>query len=266
MLKRPHYIALCVVVVLVLILLGLPDKTAAQLKLALGGFSFVPLFGLASSSQRAVEKAGNAIIPRQTLVQELERLRIENEQLRLHSMQTTQIWHENAQLRQAFAWQKHSTWKLRPARVLLRDPANWWRTLSIDIGSREGVVTNLPVLTAEGLIGRISDVALTRSTVVLIGDPNCRVSALVEKTRDHGVITAGTSTVLDSQLVDLTFLPRHSQIQPGQKVVTSGLGGIFPAGITIGHIVDIRTVDFGVYLEARVKLAADLNHLEHVWV
>ena len=59
----------------------------------------------------------------------------------------------------------------------MRDPANWWRTVQIDLGSRDGIQTNQPVLTAEGLVGRVSSVSYVSSQVVLIGDPNCRVSA-----------------------------------------------------------------------------------------
>jgi rod shape-determining protein MreC len=72
--------------------------------------------------------------------------------------------------------------------------------------------------------------------------------------------------VLDSSLVNLGFLSRNAALAPGQKVVTSGLGGIFPAGIPIGTIVDFRSVEFGLYTEARVKLAANLSALEEVWV
>ncbi len=119
----------------------------------------------------------------------------------------------------------------------MRDPANWWRTVQIDLGSRDGVQTNLPVLTADGLVGRVSPSAMTRSQVVLIGDPNCRVSALVENaTHDMGVLIA--SGPLDTSLVDLTYLASSANLKPGQNVVTSGLGGVFPKGIPIGQIVD----------------------------
>jgi rod shape-determining protein MreC len=88
----------------------------------------------------------------------------------------------------------------------MRDPANWWRTVQIDLGSRDGVTDNLPVLTADGLVGRVSSVGLTRSQVVLIGDPNCRVSALVENpAHDTGVISA--SGPLDNTLVESPIFP-----------------------------------------------------------
>ena len=162
-------------------------------------------------------------------------------------------------------WQRQATWKLKLARVVLREPANWWLTVQIDLGSRDGLRVNLPVLTADGLVGRLSSVSLTRSQVTLLGDPNCKVSARVEnETRDAGII--GVSGPLETDLVALGYLSRNANLKPGQNVVTSGVGGIFPAGIPIGKIVDVQPVDYGSRAEARVKLAANLNSLDEVWV
>ena len=147
----------------------------------------------------------------------------------------------------------------------MRDPANWWRTVQSDLGSRDGVRENLPVITDDGLVGRVSSVSLTRSQVVLVGDPNCRVSALVENAaRDMGVLIAGGA--LDTSLVELTYLASSANLKPGQNVITSGLGGVFPKGIPIGQIVDARSIEYGLYTDARVKLNANLGSLEQVWV
>jgi rod shape-determining protein MreC len=164
---------------------------------------------------------------------------------------------------------KQTPWKLKLARVVGLDPANWWRTLKIDAGSRDGVTMNCPVLSGEGaLVGRVSDAGNSQAQVVLIGDPACRVSVLIEdeKNRELGVIAPSSSGLLDNTLVDLSFLSRSSQVKAGQRVVTSGLGGVFPKGILVGQIVDLRTIDYGLYKEARVKLEVKMNTLEEVWV
>lgn len=142
--------------------------------------------------------------------------------------------------------------------MLSRDPANWWRTIQIDLGSRDGVRENLPVLTPEGLVGRVTEVSLLRSKVVLIGDANCKVPALVEnEARDKGVILS--SGPLDGSFVSLTYLASNANLKPGQKVVTSDLSAIYPKGISIGVIADVRPVESGLYLEAEVKLSARLS-------
>lgn len=265
MFKRPQYIALIAVVVLVLIVLSLPVQMAAQLKLALGGF-FLPLLGLASSTRALTHHAADAVLPRRALLNRIAELRQENERLRLQLMQSNLAWVENSKLRQAVGWQQQAPWKPRFARVTLRDPASWWRTLQIDLGQRDGVVANMPVLTNEGLVGRIEQVGFSSSQVVLIGDPKCGVSAVVEKTQEAGIIQAGSAGTLDASIVVLSFLGGQTAALPGAQVFTSGQGGRFPAGIPIGKIIDLRSIGFGMYTEARVKLAANLRHLEHVWV
>ena len=147
----------------------------------------------------------------------------------------------------------------------MRDPANWWRTVQIDLGSRDGVRENLPVLTADGLVGRVSSVGLTRSQVVLFGDPDCRVSALVENpAHDMGVISAGGP--LDTSLVELDLSFRQRQFETRPECRHQRRGRSFPRGIPIGQIVDSQPVEFGLYTEARVKLSANLGALEQVWV
>ena len=154
---------------------------------------------------------------------------------------------------------------MRLARVVLREPANWWRTVQIDLGSRDGVSNNLPVLTMQGLVGRISSVSLTRSQVVLLGDHDCRVSARVENdSHDTGIITG--SGPLNSEFVEMGYLLRSANLKPGQFVKTSGDGGIFPRASMIGTVVDSHPVEYGLATAARSSCAADLNSLEEVWV
>lgn len=270
MFRRPHYIALSIVLLLVLVILSLPNRTASQLKLALGGL-FLPLFGLAGSVQSAAEKTDRSLTSRRALLEQLDQLQRENEVLRLERMQWSHTAEENSVLRHELGWQQQSPWKtkLKLARVVLRDPADWWRTIQIDLGHRDNVVTNLPVLTSDGLVGRVVEVAYGRAQVILIGDPKCRVAALVENGKNKGIdgiITSGSSSILDPSIVDLTFVDGQAVLQPGQRVVTSGLSGHYPKGIPIGQILDSSSVGFGMYTEARVKLAADLRHLEFVWV
>jgi rod shape-determining protein MreC len=265
MFKKSHYVVFGSVFLLAIIALNLPGGLSGRLKHAIGGL-FLPLFGLANSGEQLARNTADNLVPRAELQRQNESFRRENQELRLRLTQADQIQFENARLRQLLGWQKQIAWKLKLANVVLRDPANWWDTVQIDLGSRDGLRENLPVLTTDGLVGRVSSVSLTHSQVTLIGDPACKVSALVQNdARDNGVITVRAGT-LDSSLVTLGYLSRNAVVTPGQKVVASGLGKIFPAGIPVGQIVDSRQVEFGLYTEARVKLAANLSSLEQVWV
>jgi rod shape-determining protein MreC len=264
MLKRPHYIALIVVVATILVILNLPNRTTARLKVAIGSL-FLPLFGLASSTHQVIEKTGDAITTRSELLRQNEALRNQNQQLRMQTLQVEEAVRENARLRNLLGWQQQKKWNVKLARVVLRDPANWWRTVQIDRGTRDGMRIDLPVLTTDGLVGRISAVTFDRSQVVLLGDPNCKVSAqIANEAGDMGVI--GANGPFDGSLVEMSYLSRNTNLRPGQDVFTSGLGGVFPKGIPIGKLVDSRPVEYGLYIEARVKIAANLSALDEVWV
>ncbi len=264
MFKQKNYFALGAVIVVAVLILSLPASATTRLKFAISSW-FLPLFGLADTAQRLPADLADTVLPRRELLQQIAKLRNENQQLKEQQFQTAAFARENEQLRTSLNWRKQTPWKLKLANVVTRDPANWWRTIDIDLGSRDGISNNLPVLTASGLVGRISSVDKASAKVVLIGDPNCRVSALVENAaRDTGVLLA--SGPLDTSLVQLTYLASSANLKSGQNVVTSGLGGIFPKGIPIGQIVDARSVEFGLYTEARVKLNANLGSLEQVWV
>ncbi len=264
MFKQKHYLALGAVTLVTVLLLSLPSRAVSHLKLGIGGL-FLPLFGAVNAARQLPDRAADAILPRGELLKEIENLRRENQEFKVRQQQTDAIARENDQLRALVGWQRQQPWRLKLASVVLRDPANWWRTVQIDLGKRDGVTTNLPVLTADGLVGRVSSVGYTRSQVVLIEDPACRVSARVlNPAHDLGVISPGGP--MENSLVNLSYLSGNANLKPGQLVVTSGEGGIFPAGIPIGQIADSSQAEFGLYTAARVKLSANLGALDQVWV
>jgi rod shape-determining protein MreC len=264
MFKRSYYVAFGLVALLALLALNLPERTAPKVKLAVSAL-YLPLFGLAGSFQGLFDQAGALAMPRRTLLREIDALRRENGEMRLRLAQVEEAWLENQRLRQALEWQDRLPWRVKAARVVGQDPSNWWRNIHINLGSRDGILPNLNVLTADGLVGRVSEVGFARSRVLLVGDPGCRVAAQVQETREKGSIMPSASS-LDRLVVDLTYLPGTAVCRPGHRVITSGDGGIFTEGIPVGTIIEVQTNEFGLYLEARVRLEANLNRLDEVWV
>jgi len=266
MFKRPYYIALALVALLILLVLNLPNGTAARIKSSLGSI-FLPLFGVSGTVQQTTSKAASSLLPKSELIAENNSLRRQNQELRLRLAEAETVIKENDRLRQLIGWQKQNRWRAVPARVIYRDPANWWRTIQIDRGSLNGLSNNLAVLSPDGfLIGRVASVSLTRSQVVLIGDDNCKVPATFENdTRSQGIITGGGP--FDDSFVHLTHLPNSTKLNPGQRVVTSGLSAIYPPGIQIGLVAEeARPAQSGLIQEAEIKLSANLSSLEEVWV
>lgn len=264
MLKRPHYMAFGLVGLLTLILLNLPHHTANQMKLAISSL-YLPLFGVSKTSQQLLAKTSDALVPRSELLKQNEEMRRAIQEWQVRAMQADAVMQENNRLRQLLGWEKQSPWKLRLARVIARDPANWWHSVQVDVGSRDGIRPDLPVLTSAGLVGRISRVSLTSSEVVLIGSAECKVGAIVRETGDNGVIT-GVASHLDNSLVVLSYLASTADLKPGQRVVTWGEGTVFPKDIVIGQVAEYSGQSDQGYNEARVKLAANLGALEEVWV
>lgn len=278
MYKRTQYAAISSILLLGLIFLSLPERVAQRLKLAAASL-YLPLFGLVGSARGLAEQGSNAARSKRDLLEEIEQLRRENQQLRLQSAQSQQWLEENHRLRDALAWQRRSGWNVRLARVSARDPSSWWRTFLIDLGEKDGVSVNRPVLSHDGfLVGRIESVNHHQARVVLLGDPNCQVAATVENplppdprrpqssaARD-GIITEDASSLLDHTVVNLSFIDRQTDARPGQRVLTNGKGGIFPPGIPIGHLAELRGAGRGLFLEASVKLGAELARIEEVFV
>jgi len=264
MLKKSHYIFLVCVVLMVWALLQLPGGTMGKLKLAISGL-FLPLFGLSNSAHEWLGAAGAGLVPKSEVLRQNAQLRHDNQELQIRLALDAQLWAENARLRGELGWARQTRWRVRLARVIVRDPANWWRSVEIDLGSRDGLRPNLAVRTSDGLVGRVQSVGETRSQVVLLGDPNLRVSAMVTN-GETGIITASSTAPQEKGMIGLDFLSGASSAEPGQSVVTWGEGGVFPPGILIGKIVDIRPKEYGLSTEARVKLAANLSALEEVWV
>jgi rod shape-determining protein MreC len=263
--NRQQYIPLGLVLLLTLALFKLPGRSAAQLKLAIGGL-FLPLFGLAAASGDLANRSQLALTPKPDLAAQIDSLSRENAKLRVQLAQTAGLHAENTRLRHILGITNRPNLNLKLAQVVGRDPANWWRAIRINLGLRDGITTNAPVLTPDGLVGRVAEPGFAHSLVLLIGDPDCRVAALIEDSRDHGVISPDSANPLDNVIVDMNYLSHTSRLKAGQRVVTSGLGGVFPKDILIGHVVDFRSVDFGLYTGARVRLAARLNALEEVWI
>lgn len=277
MLKKPHIAALAAVSLLVILLLSLPSGFTQQAKLALSSF-FLPIFGLSSVGEATVNQVGNLVATKADVLAENRKLLQENRRLQLQLQQVEAANHENIKLREMIGMPDRVPWKIIPAKIIARDPdkLQWWRTVDINVGRRQGVSVNAAVITTTGLAGKVSSVSGGRARVVLLGDPLCQAAALVKDTGENGVIKAFPQ---DPGIVILTYLSRGSrtgagqavvssglELRPGNDVLTSGLGGIFPEGIPIGEVVDVRSVGFGLYDEARVRLAVDYNQLNHLFV
>ena len=266
---RSQQTAVGAVLLTVFLLLLLPESARARLKSAIGGL-FLPVIGVSTAGQSMVQSLGQAAStdlvnsPNNPALGEAVQAELAVADMKLEN---AQLRAENQRLREAVAWSQRIPWKSQLGQVVGRDAFNWWRRIKLNQGSDKGVRFNQPVISMDGqLVGRISEVGPRTSWAVLAGDPNCRFSALIKESRNQGGIVAPRQFNSDYRVVELTYLPNDVDVRPGQLVVTSGLGGAFPKEIPVGMVEDSWLSRDGLYIEARVKLHADLNRLEEVRV
>jgi len=174
-----------------------------------------------------------------------------------------QIEKENKRLRKALGFKERSRFRLIPSKVLKRTPSSWWETLTIDKGEANGIATQYPIITEKGLVGKIDRVSENISTVLLITDESCQVSARVDDTPEFGIISGRRGVYGEDVLLNLKYLTNDISVKPGTRVYTSGKGGVFPDNIEIGTIVSVKKGH--LYAEALVKPSIALDDTDVVF-
>jgi rod shape-determining protein MreC len=141
------------------------------------------------------------------------------------------------------------------------DPNSLLRTIVIDRGARDGITVGMPVVTKQGMVGRILNVTANAARVLLITDPTSAISGRLQTTRAEGSIVGQLSGDLN-----MMFIPLDAIVQQGDLVITSGLGGNLPPDIVIGQVTSKRQFEFELYQEAVVRSLNNFDTLEIVLV
>ncbi len=147
------------------------------------------------------------------------------------------------------------------ARVIGQDPSSLVRYLVIDQGREDDITVGMPVITPQGLVGRISEVGTHWSRVLLIVDPSSSVNGVVQSSRATGVIQGW-----QNGLLLMRYLPQGESVKEQDLILTSGIGGSFPKRLVIGQVVEVRKRDTDLFQEAVIKPSVDLSRLEFVLI
>ena len=189
------------------------------------------------------------------LQERIAELEAENERLQLYA-------EENANLSALLQIsRKYADYETLGVRVTAKDPGNWYDTFLLDKGANDGLDGKNALLTSEGLVGRITESGATYSRAITILDPNSSVSALCQRTGDLGVVK-GDYTLMRDGLCLMEYIDSEAAIIEGDEIVTSYLSDIYPAGIPIGVVKEIRTDENGLTKYAVIAPYVDLKHLE----
>jgi rod shape-determining protein MreC len=189
-----------------------------------------------------------------------QRLIEENRTLHAVLTQSDEVRLENERLRLLLEFKEAQEIETLPARVIAEDASSWFRTVMIDKGSVQGVTEGMPVVVAEGVVGRVIRSSPRFARVLLITDASSAVASLLQENRARGICRGqGEQLVFD-------FVLRQEEVKVGDRVVTSGMGGIFPKGLVVGHIKSVDRQEFGLFQVIEVASTVDFSHLEEVLV
>ena len=227
-----------------------------------------PVQGVFQRLTRSVESVLATVQNYQLVLEENERLHDQLAATAAAEARLAELQQENNRLRAMLDFEAQSAYELIPAAVIARDPSNWFNTITINRGSVHGVVENMAVVTSEGLIGNVLAVSPVSSQVLLLTDGRRAVSSLVQRSREPGEVEVGI--VEDNPdrpgYLRMVNLPREANVQPGDTIISSGLGERFPKGLMIGHVLETQEDELGIMQYALLKPAANFNRLEEVFV
>lgn len=147
------------------------------------------------------------------------------------------------------------------ARVIAQDVSPEFRSLRLDKGYEKGIVKGMAVITPEGIIGRVLRVSKDFSDVLTLLDSSSAIDGIIQRSRSRGVIEG-----LSESSLTMKYLRRTDDIQVGDQVLTSGIGGIFPKGLSIGKISNVSKQNFGITQKVEVSPSVDFSKLEEVTV
>ena len=203
-------------------------------------------------------------------IYEAEELRKENQILKEKVDKLTfqeknyypQILSINEKLKRMLEFKKKQTFKLIPAEVIAYSPFNYFDTIFIGKGRDEGIEKNMVVVNAQGLVGRITEVYPHQAKILTILDRRSKVGIRDENTRDIAILQGKG----EEEKCELIYLPNKVSVKMGDKIITSGLGGLFPKGILVGEISLIKKNPYRLFQYIEVTPYVDFRRLEELFI
>lgn len=201
------------------------------------------------------------------LLAEVESLRQQVAEQRSLEQQYQDAVRENARLQALLGLaEQRPELVYEDAMVTRRSSSNWESNLTIDKGSSSGIAVSDCVIDQYGnLVGIVSEVGLNWSLVSTILDPSVELGGRIARTDDDAILEGDFSLML-SGLLKLSYLPADTQLVSGDQVITSGLGGVYPAALSVGTIRILHTEADGISRYAEVEPAADITGIRYVYV
>jgi rod shape-determining protein MreC len=192
---------------------------------------------------------------------ENELLRQELQQYKAANIEFREALATNVRLRNLLELKESLPPPTLTAEIVGKDPSLWFRTFTINRGNSDGVEKGMPVVTVEGVVGQVLTSSPHYSKVLLATDPNSAIDVWSQKARVHGILK-GTG----SDIFRLHYVLKSVEVEKGDLVLTSGLGGVFPKGLPIGTVSEIKESRRGMFQHIEIEPSFDFSQLEHLIV
>lgn len=265
--KRNLWILLLVVMLLLALISFTGEDRDDLTRLEHAVFSLlVPVQDFFADVGQSIQSFFDAFLYRHEIKAENERLREEFARYQEKILTVDELRSENQRLREMLDFQSKEDEELVPAEVVARDPSQWFNTITLNRGTRHGIEAEMPVITPHGLVGMVSNVSRTSCQVILLTDPRLPASAMVQRSRDPGTMGIIEGYAEEVSLLEFINIPHDADVKEQDRIVTSGLGGIFPKGIAIGIVEDVELDESGLVQNATVQAHVNFNRLEEVFI
>ena len=266
--RAPIWLVSLLVVNLIVMAVDARDADGRQKVLRIWTQTFAsPLQNASSKASGATSGFFQEIWNFRGTAQENEQLKERLTQVETELHATRQAAAENERLKALLNLNEQSDIKSIPARVIARDPSVWFNTITLNRGSTSGVEPNMPVVTAGGIVGRIITVGPWSSQVMLITDEKAGAGAVVGQLGQSGALGSIRGRAdLNVALIEMRYVSGLEKVEVGDFVMTTGQDGIYPPGLNIGKVVDVRSGSATTAHQILIQPGAQLDHLEEVAV
>ena len=198
---------------------------------------------------------------------ENEELTAKNAELENKLIEYDRMKDENPRLREMFDYsQNNANYDYLGCNIIGYSGGNISNGYIIDKGTKDGVEKDMVVITPAGLVGKVTKASSSFAIVQTILNENIAVAAMVESTDETTGILQGITDSKNKNLTELSNIPIESAIKEGDKILTSGLGEMYPKEIRIGEVISVEVDNVGIMKRAVVKPYVDFNKLEELFV
>ena len=264
--RAPIWLGILLLTNLVIMAVDARDGTTRQRMLRVWVQAIVsPAQSISSGASGAGTNFIRQIVNFHSTANENERLKqdLASAQLELRNARQSAV--ENEELKGLLHLKEQTGFDQVPARVIARDSSIWFNTITIDRGSSSGVALNMPVVTAGGIVGRVISLSPWTAQVMMITDEKAAAGAIVGQLGGSGAL-GSVRGLGNTGLIEMRYVSGLQKVEVGDYILTTGQDGIYPPGLSVGEVVQVKSGTATQPHQILIKPGAKLDQLEEVAV